>query len=126
MNYLIEENIDFYKILNDNFKLNNEIISDTDSSNCLISNKKLEDNYITFDCEHKFNYEIIYKEICNQKKHNHLEITKLKDYQIKCPYCRVITNNLLPYFSKYNLALVYGVKLSREIYKKIKFLSIHF
>jgi hypothetical protein len=41
----------------------------------------------------------IYKEVLYQKnKSNTLyEVTKLQPYQIKCPYCRNITDKLLPF-----------------------------
>jgi hypothetical protein len=66
---------------------------------CLISKEKLHPNHITLECKHKFNYIHIYKEVLYQKtKSNTLyEVTKLQPHQIKCPYCRTITNKLLPY-----------------------------
>ena len=90
MKYIIEDNINFFD------ELNND---DCDSNNtCLIENKPLVDNFITLSCGHKFNYLPIYNEIIKQKtKYNPNETTKLKINQIKCPYCRQITNNLLPY-----------------------------
>ena len=64
---------------------------------CLITNKPLE-NPIELVCGHKFNYESIFNEVVKQKKkYNHLEVTRLKNNQIKCPYCRTIQNGLLPY-----------------------------
>jgi len=90
-NYIIEDDIDFYKELNISSKND---FSDT----CLISNEPLTKNSITLPCNHTFNYLPLYKEICKQKNnYNSLEITKLKTYQIKCPYCRLIINNLLPF-----------------------------
>lgn len=65
---------------------------------CLITNNKLTDNYIKLSCNHTFNYEAIFNEVKKQKiKYNHLEVTRLKKNQIKCPYCRTIQNGLLPY-----------------------------
>ena len=71
----------------------------TDNNICLISKEKLHPNHITLKCNHKFNYIPIYKEVYYQKtKSNPLyEVTKLQYYQIKCPYCRTITNKLLPF-----------------------------
>ena len=90
-NYIIEDDIDFYNEL-DKSSQNN--CSDL----CLISNEPLTKNNITLPCNHSFNYLPLYKEICKQKNNcNSLEITKLKSYQIKCPYCRLIINNLLPF-----------------------------
>ena len=71
----------------------------SDNNICLISKDKLHPNHITLKCNHKFNYIPIYKEVLYQKtKSNTLyEVTKLQSYQIKCPYCRTITNKLLPF-----------------------------
>ena len=73
--------------------------SSIDDNICLISKEKLHPNHITLKCNHKFNYIPIYKEVYYQKiKSNPLyEVTKLNSYQIKCPYCRTITNKLLPF-----------------------------
>lgn len=71
----------------------------SDDNICLISKDKLHPNHITLKCNHKFNYIPIYKEVLYQKtKSNPIyEVTKLQSYQIKCPYCRTITNKLLPF-----------------------------
>ena len=76
---------------------NNE--SDNNEDICLITKEKLHPNHITLSCNHKFNYIPIYKEISYQKNKNNtsFEITKLSYNEIKCPYCRQITNKLLPY-----------------------------
>ena len=79
----------------------NTIISSSSSYDniCLISKEILHPNHITLVCNHKFNYIPIYKEVLYQKtKFNTLyEVTKLNYNQIKCPYCRTITNKLLPF-----------------------------
>lgn len=78
----------------------NSIISTLSYDNiCLISKEPLHPNHITLSCNHKFNYIPIYKEVLYQKtKFNNLyEVTKLNYNQIKCPYCRTITNKLLPF-----------------------------
>lgn len=78
----------------------NTIINTTNDNNiCLISKEPLQPNHITLACNHKFNYIPIYKEVLYQKtKSNTLyEVTKLAANQIKCPYCRSITNKLLPF-----------------------------
>tara|TARA_Y100000992_G_C21037398_1_gene383294 strand:- start:54 stop:641 length:588 start_codon:yes stop_codon:yes gene_type:complete len=109
-NYIIEDDIDFYKELNMSSCKN---INDT----CLITNEPLTNNSITLPCNHKFNYLPLYREICKQKNnYNSLEITKLKHYQIKCPYCRLIINNLLPYNSE-----VEGVSKTRYVNSPSKY-----
>lgn len=83
-----------------------------DDNICLISKEKLHPNHITLKCNHKFNYIPIYKEVLYQKtKSNPLyEVTKLNSYQIKCPYCRTITNKLLPFIA------YPSVRLSKNIH----------
>lgn len=95
---------------NSNFtKFLEEICDDNNNDNketCLISGLPLEDNCIKLFCSHKFNYKPLYNEIvCQKVNPNHLEITKLKTQQLKCPYCRKVQNHLLP---------------PRELYKNIR------
>ena len=60
-NYIIEDDIDFYKELN--------MSSDNNLNNtCLITNEPLGKNKITLPCNHSFNYLPLYKEVCKQKK----------------------------------------------------------
>jgi len=99
MNYIIEDGIDFNKIL-----MEAVCSDDKESKNdkCLISQNPLNTHCVTLQCKHKYNYSEIFNEICKQKKHaNILEIQRLGLYQIKCPYCRSIQNGLLPYHSKF-------------------------
>lgn len=97
---------DFLKFLNSEDDEDNNSLNDK----CLISNKPLETNYITLNCSHKFNYDNIYNEVYRQKyKINTLESQRLKINQIKCPYCREITNNLLPYIERENIEKIKGV-----------------
>ena len=64
---------------------------------CLIENEPLEENHITLECNHKFNYDAIFNEIKAQKsKNNTLEVQRLKPGELKCPYCRKIQKKLLP------------------------------
>jgi hypothetical protein len=83
----------------------------TEINYCLISKEKLHPNHITLTCNHKFNYIPLYKEVIYQKnKTNTLyEITKLSSNQIKCPYCRTITNNLLPYIPYPSVKIIKNV-----------------
>ena len=71
---------------------------------CLISKMPLDEDHITLCCNHTFNYSAILNEVRKQKPPicmGHLEIQKLSNQQIKCPYCRTIQNGLLPYKSGY-------------------------
>jgi hypothetical protein len=76
---------------------------------CLISNEALISNAITLECNHKFNYIELYNEVLEQKTKKILDNSKLKLNEIKCPYCRAISKNLLPYFKYYNTKPVRGV-----------------
>ena len=77
----------------------------TNENLCLISKMPLENNHIKLQCEHAFNYSPLLWEICEQKNSNYsktLEIQKLEDEQIKCPYCRTIQNGILPWRSPHD------------------------
>lgn len=104
MNYLIENNLNWKDLLNN--------IDDIEDNNkyCLISGLELTDGHITLPCNHSFNYFSIYNEIINQKqKRSNLETQKLKFNQIKCPYCRTIYNNLIPYYKSPNINKIAGI-----------------
>ena len=103
MNYIIENNIDFFS------ELNKELSNSNQNEICLLTHQLLEENHITLQCNHKFNYIPLYYEVCNQKKDNYLETTHLLINQIKCPYCRNITNKLLPYIEHKDVVYKRGV-----------------
>lgn len=97
----------FTNILNENDDIDTESKTNTDI--CLITNEALESNYIKLDCLHCFNYIAIYNEVVYQKTKRLLDNRFLKANQIKCPYCRTITNNLLPYIKFYGVKSINGV-----------------
>ena len=76
---------------------------------CLISNTKLEMNSIKLDCGHCFNYIPLYNEICQQKTRKLLDNARLRLNEIKCPYCRTVTNKLIPFYKFYQIKQVKGV-----------------
>jgi len=79
-----------------------------DENKCLITLKKLIDDYVELDCGHKFNYEPLFKDIQNHKtKFNRLERNFLLTNEIRCPYCRTIHKKLLPLNN--NFSKVHGV-----------------
>lgn len=94
-NLLKEENILYNDDLNDNL--------------CLIDGLRLENNYITLECNHKFNYLSLYNEIVYQKTKKILDNSRLRINEIKCPYCRKISNKLLPFFKYYEIDQIKGV-----------------
>lgn len=101
MNVKLEDNVDFFAELKSALEppKENHKILDQDTSNCLITQDKLEENHITLICRHKFNYLPLYHEVVKQKSGSPLETSYLSLNQIKCPYCRTKTNKLLPYIS---------------------------
>lgn len=116
--YNIEGNINFYDEL---FKSLDEDDGDEDTL-CQITGSPLESNSVTMECNHKFNYHPLYKEICKQKfefysydinmlhKIDQIKIRDSKlDYFIKCPYCRNIQFTILPYYEELGLKPKYGI-----------------
>ena len=101
--------------------LNMSNFTKEDTSLCLISHDPLEYNYITLNCGHSFNYESIYNEMIYQQTNKILDNRNIKINQIKCPYCRTITNNNLPYFKYYNLKKI----MSLNNYNRYSILHNH-
>ena len=100
-------------------ELFNNILNEIDNNSnrndiCLISNNKLENNYIKLDCGHCFNYIPLYNEVVYQKTKKILDNKYLKLNEIKCPYCRSKTNKLLPYYKYYNIKYIRGVHNSES------------
>ena len=95
-NYILPKDFDFYEELNKTLNNNNQDFKNI----CLISNKVLDEEYtIELDCGHKFNYLDLLNDINEFKSNNsNYNTYKLYDYQIRCPYCRQIQNNILPYY----------------------------
>jgi len=116
--YKVEGNISFYDEL---FKSLDDD-SDDECDVCQITSLPLETNYVTLECNHKFNYGALFKEICRQKydfktyefsmlpkKEQSLIRASQLDYFIKCPYCRNIQFNILPYYEELGLEKKYGI-----------------
>ena len=93
MNYIIEDNFDFFKELNG---MNDDKKSD---NLCMISHLPLIHNAVTLPCEHTFNYLPLYTELClhNDKK------------KISCPYCRKLSDKLIPFIPLPEVNKVIGV-----------------
>lgn len=97
MNYICEDNINFYDLINDDNQDNTE--ENENNDNCLISNLPLDNTCIELPCKHKYNYYYLYQDIYNQKK----SFNPYKGYEYRtnsntiiCPYCRTHINYLLP------------------------------
>ena len=89
--------MNFYEQLFKSISETDETNDQEDNNVCLITNETLEEDYITLDCGHKFNYVSIYNEVYQQKyKMSSTEVQNVNRFSIKCPYCREIQNSLLP------------------------------
>ena len=109
MQYSVEEDldVDFFEALKKMQKdaeqdAGQDAEQDASITACLITDAPLNAFHVQLECGHKFNYEPLYQEVLRQKgrmgMHNYYE--KIGTGQIKCPYCRGITNQLLPYIGK--------------------------
>lgn len=94
MNYITEDNFDFYKELNEQLHLNN-----TNENLCMISHTPLTYNSITLPCQHSFNYLPLYTELC----------LHLKNKKLNCPYCRSVSNKLIPFIPFPNVKKIFGI-----------------
>jgi len=107
--YKIEGNIDFFSEL---YKSLDEEDANEDDNRCLITNQPLTDRYVKLKCGHSFNYLPLLNDIKNHKeKFNHLEgsHTKLKQDEIRCPYCRSRQTEVLPYYEDLYPSKIHGV-----------------
>jgi len=110
----------FNEILNLNEDNDDEETKNSDNDHkCLISNLPLDDNHITLNCNHKFNYVSIYNEVVYQKTKRLLDNASLRLHEIKCPYCRSITDKLLPYYKFYSVKQIKGVNLPMHLCMKM-------
>lgn len=114
MKNILEWKKDFFNELN---SINENTEKKSEDNKCLITNTELTTHYIELPCGHKFNYIPLYKEVLNQKKRNSrtLDIIHLRIHQMKCPYCRTIFDNLLPYIP------LDGVEKCRGVNMPIKY-----
>ena len=95
-NYVIEGNIDFYAELNRGDSETEDEVAGT----CLLTGEALDYNHIMLPCDHGFNYEPLFKEVTLQKgprTQYSTDSVRLAVNQIKCPYCRCVSNKILPY-----------------------------
>lgn len=114
--YNIEDNLDFYKML---YETQDSIETETDR--CLITNEELSENYIKLDCNHKFNYKPIFKDIYTRMYMSHIKQIRtfvLSTFEpIICPYCRGENSELLPYIPEEYEIKIYGINTLEEEYK---------
>jgi len=112
--YIIEGGINFYEELYKS--LDDEDENEEEHDKCLITNETLGNHNVKLNCGHKFNYEPLYNDIINhKKKYNAMERCILKTFEIRCPYCRAVQPNLLPYHEELGLVKVHGVNYIDEL-----------
>ena len=99
MNYIKEDDFDFYTELNDMPTIEQGQEQQTLDYKCLISHLPLTYNAITLTCNHSFNYLPLFKELC---------LTHHK-YILYCPYCRTVSAKLMPYIPLPGVTKIHGI-----------------
>ena len=134
--YIIPDNINFYEELYKSLDTNDD--NDSNSNEvCQITGMPLVDKYITLQCGHKFNYDAIYTEINKQKfifntytlvSLTGNEYTKFynsgKNYFIRCPYCRCIQFELLPYYPDSIYVKKYGINSLEKTNEDLRLVTV--
>lgn len=125
--YNIEGNIDFFAELSKSLtkdveeKKENDTNKDNDKDIvdlCLISSTPLVDKFVELKCHHKFNYTPLYYDLCNHKLKFNLQEGQnsvLKFNEIRCPYCRMKQEFILPYYEELGLPKVKGVNVLYQV-----------
>jgi hypothetical protein len=113
MKYIIEGNIDFYNELYKSLDDTKQSEPNEDTTNlCLITGELLTDNHVILNCNHKFNYIPLFKDLYNyKKKFSYMDSTysKTKVNEIRCPYCRSKQTTMLPYYENIGVEKVPGI-----------------
>ena len=99
MNYVTEGQFDFFK------ELNSECSDDENTKICMISHTPITYNSVKLECNHEFNYLPLYKELLLNKSYR----------IIKCPYCRNVTDKLLPYVALAGVEKIYGINSPKSL-----------
>ena len=66
-NYKIEGDINFYDSLYNSLDYDSDKEDNSKKQICEISGQELKDRFVTLECNHTFNYDALYTEICKQK-----------------------------------------------------------
>ena len=113
VNYNLEGNINFYEELYKSLDETEDSSVTKDVSfndTCLITGEPFDKYFFRMECGHKFNYIPLYKDLLSFKnKLSLMEISKVKQNEIRCPYCRKKQTNLLPYYEELNVSKVNGI-----------------
>lgn len=92
------------------------IPTNMDISYCLISHEPLTKDFIKLLCNHSFNYIPLMKDLFGETKKR----SKNACYSLRCPYCRTVQLESLPYIKKYGIPYMRGVHISKEEIAKQK------
>ena len=115
--YSIEGNLDFYKMV---YETQDESEINIDNK-CLITNDDLTQTHIVLECNHKFNYKSLFKDIytrlymCHDSKYSHRHLLSLKS--IICPYCRNEQSQILPFIPEEYDMKIFGINTDDTRYK---------
>lgn len=106
--YVAENNMDFYKLLSD---IDNDY--ENDDELCMITKNKLTDTHVVLECSHKFNYLPLLKDMYTRLYLSHdvkcLRGIPINVNKLECPYCRRITNRILPFLKEEYNVKIYGI-----------------
>lgn len=135
-NYKIEGDVNFYESLYNSLEYDSDNEVNDKKQICEISGQDLKDRFVTLECNHTFNYDALYTEICKQKfdfqtytmdtlSKKDIQVIRDKkiEYFIKCPYCRNVQFTLLPYYDELPFAKKYGVNTDDPDFRVIKTFS---
>lgn len=116
MNYIQPEDFDFYNELKEENKKIDIKESQIKVRTCLITGDPLDKNScITLECGHTFNYIPLLNSVqeekinMNSKSYYYYNSVYLREHQLRCPYCRQIQENILPYFPELHKRRIRGV-----------------
>ena len=112
--YSIEDGLDFYSMI---YETHDETDVNMDNR-CLITNDILTVNHIILECNHKFNYMPLFKDIYTRiyMSHNskYSNNYKIKLSNIICPYCRHEQSQLLPFIPEEYDMKIFGINTDDE------------
>jgi hypothetical protein len=114
--YSIEGGLDFYSMI---YKTRDETDINIDNK-CLITNDELTSNSIILECNHKFNYMPLFKDVYTRiyMSHNskYSNNCKVKLSPLICPYCRHEQCQLLPFIPEECDMKIFGINTNDESY----------
>jgi len=108
MNYIVEDNFNFFNELNKQEETgqSNETTNSDSHKMCMITHMPLTYNSVRLPCNHTFNYIPLY---------NELNLVYVYNRNIKCPYCRTTSMKLLPYIPLVGVGKKYGINIPKNL-----------